>query len=160
MSKHTPHVMAVSSAGGHFEQLLRLRPSWANMPVTYVTTDPLSRVRVMEDANPDGPKIAFKTVVEANRWQKFRLLRQFLGLLWIIVTTRPDVIITTGAAPGGFALVIGRVLRIRTVWVDSMANADQMSGTGEKVRRFADLWLTQWAHLATEDGPDFRGTVL
>ena len=73
---------------------------------------------------------------------------------------RPDAVITTGAAPGYFALRLGRLFGARTIWIDSMANAEELSLSGQKARRHADLWLTQWEHLAKPDGPQFLGSVL
>ncbi|MBZ0171717.1 MAG: hypothetical protein K8E66_05000, partial [Phycisphaerales bacterium] len=73
---------------------------------------------------------------------------------------RPGVIISTGAAPGYFAFRIGKLLGAHTVWIDSIANVERLSMTGELVRTHADLWLTQWEHLATPSGPSFRGSVI
>jgi hypothetical protein len=81
--------------------------------------------------------------------------------LYIILRERPDVIISTGAAPGYFALWIGRrLLGARTIWIDSIANVDRLSLAGAKAGRVADLWLTQWPHLAKPGGPAFAGAVL
>ncbi|WP_220347888.1 hypothetical protein [Alkalilimnicola ehrlichii] len=57
-------------------------------------------------------------------------------------------------------MLFGKLLGAKTIWVDSLANAEQLSVSGAKVRRFADLWLTQWEHLAAPDGPHYRGAVL
>jgi hypothetical protein len=73
---------------------------------------------------------------------------------------RPDVVISTGAAPGFLALRLGRLLGARTIWVDSVANGEELSMSGKLAGRYADLWLTQWEHLAHEGGPQFRGNVL
>ncbi len=160
MSRAT-RVMATASAGGHWVQLMRLRPSWAGLEVTYVTTDPGLEAPLRNQADRIQDKIAgFHTVVEANRWNKMRLIRQLLQLFRIILTVRPDVIITTGAAPGYFALRIGKLLGARTIWVDSIANADELSLSGKRVRAHADLWLTQWDHLANADGPTHLGSVI
>ena len=88
------------------------------------------------------------------------MARATLKLLWIICTERPDVIISTGAAPGYIALRIGKLIGAKTVWLDSIANAEELSLSGAMAGRYADLWLTQWAHLAGENGPYFRGAVL
>jgi hypothetical protein len=73
----------------------------------------------------------------------------------------PDLIISTGAAPGLIALLLGKlVFRRRTIWIDSMANADRLSTSGRLAGRLADLWLTQWPHLAEAGGPQFWGPVL
>ena len=73
---------------------------------------------------------------------------------------RPDVVLSTGAAPGFFAILFGKLLGARTIWVDSIANAEQLSLSGKKAGRFADLWLTQWPHLAQPGGPLYKGSVI
>jgi hypothetical protein len=70
------------------------------------------------------------------------------------------VIITTGAAPGYFALRVGKLFGARTIWIDSMANAETLSKSGQEVGKYADLWLTQWEHLARPQGPHYLGAVL
>ena len=81
-------------------------------------------------------------------------------VLWVIIRLRPNIIISTGAAPGFFALVFGKLFGAKTIWVDSIANVEQLSVSGQKVKRFADLWLTQWKHLAKPNGPYYKGGVL
>ena len=49
---------------------------------------------------------------------------------------------------------------LRTIWLDSIANSEELSGSGQHAKRWADAWLTQWPHLATPDGPDHWGMVL
>jgi UDP-N-acetylglucosamine:LPS N-acetylglucosamine transferase len=145
-------VLAVASGGGHWVQLLRLRPAFAGHDVTFVTVDP------GYDESLDGEPLL--VVNDANRWNKFGLVLLALRVLRILLTVRPDVVISTGAAPGFFALRLGRFLGARTIWVDSMANVEQLSMSGERIGRHADLWLTQWSHLAREEGPSYRGSVL
>ena len=152
-----PRIMAVASAGGHWVQLMRLRPAWEGMDVTYVTTDPGLRQTLVELGIPVPD---FKVITEANRWHKRKLIKQLAELTFIMARVRPDAVITTGAAPGYFALRLGRLFGARTVWIDSMANAEELSLSGQQACRHADLWLTQWEHLAKPDGPEFLGSVL
>ncbi len=157
-------ILAISSAGGHWVQLRRLRQAWAeNCDVTYVTTKEEYRKEVMSDSDcsPTG-SVRFVTVVAANRWQKFKLLWQLVSIAWLLMTIRPDVVVSTGAAAGYFALRLGKMLGARTIWVDSIANAEVMSLSGQKIAKYADLWLTQWEHLAVENeaGPQYRGAVI
>lgn len=154
-------IVAVASAGGHWVQLMRLRAAWAGCDVTYVSTDPGLRALLDRQAAAEGaPAPRLKIITEANRWHKLRLARQLLQLVWLIAVLRPDAVISTGAAPGYFALRIGRLFGARTVWIDSIANADELSLSGREVRPWADLWLTQWPHLARPDGPHYLGAVL
>lgn len=145
-------------------QLQRMRCAWNECRVSYVTTKSGYRKQVAVDAKKRGQKVpAYYVVTDANRWQKVRLIRQVLEILFLVIKLRPDVVISTGAAPGFFALKIGKILGAKTIWVDSIANAEELSLSGQKVRSSADLWLTQWEHLAgeKEDGkPAFFGSVI
>ncbi len=154
-------VLAIASAGGHWVQLMRLRRAWEGLEVTYVTTDPDIAPVLRAQAFAAGePEPGVYVVQEGNRWQKRKLIVQLIQLAWIMIRLRPDRVITTGAAPGYFALRLGKMLGARTVWIDSMANAEELSLSGRKVGRYADLWLTQWPHLAREGGPKYLGAVL
>jgi UDP-N-acetylglucosamine:LPS N-acetylglucosamine transferase len=145
-------ILAVASGGGHWVQLLRMTPAFYGHSITYVTVNPAYR------AEAGGSP--FYLVNDATRWNKLGLVRLAMRLTWIIMRTRPDVIISTGAAPGYFALRLGRLLGIRTIWVDSIANVDELSLSGSRIGRHADLWLTQWPHLAQPAGPYYAGAVL
>ena len=145
-------ILAVASGGGHWVQLLRLRPAFAGEHVAFVTVNPACRAEI--GAAP------FYVVNDATRWNRLGLIRLALHMAWIVLRQRPDVIVTTGAAPGYFAVMLGKLLGARTAWIDSMANVESLSLAGTKTGRFADLWLTQWPALAAEDGPRFEGAVL
>lgn len=148
-------VLAIASGGGHWVQLLRLRPAWDGCDVVYVTTKSGYRAQVLRDARERGQsEPRFRTVLDANRWEKIKLLRQMLQISRILLIERPHVVLTTGAAPGFFALKIARLIGARTVWIDSIANAEQLSLSGQKAGPGADLWLTQWEHLAGSMDPE------
>jgi len=157
-------ILAVASGGGHWIQLRRLRPAWEGCAVTYVTTRAGYRNEIARDAE-DRPGVSpprFFVVPDANRWQPLRLLRQLAAIGWIVFRTRPHAVVTTGAAPGYFAVRLGRLLGARTVWVDSIANAEELSLSGRRAGCHLDLWLTQWEHLAASEGSGLRhrGAVL
>ncbi|RMH81499.1 MAG: UDP-N-acetylglucosamine--LPS N-acetylglucosamine transferase [Actinomyces sp.] len=153
MGDTTPRrVLAVASSGGHWVQLRRLRPAFRGQEVVYVT------VRAEDAAEVDDGRC--RLVPDATRWDRLRLVRLALTMAWILVRERPDVVVSTGAAPGYLALRLGRLLGARTVWVDSMANAEELSLSGRRIGPHADLWLTQWPHLARPGGPDYRGQVV
>ena len=133
--------------------MLRLRPAFDGADVAYVT--------VSRDYRRDVGGARFHVVNDATRWSKFAALWQAMRILLILVRERPDVIITTGAAPGFFAMRLGKMLGARTVWLDSIANVEELSMSGQMAGKHADLWLTQWPHLAASDGrPSFAGGVL
>lgn len=153
MADKKTKVLAISSGGGHWVQLLRLRPAFANCDVVFATVKEGYRANV-------GPEAEFRLIPDANRWNKLALLRALFGIFQLVWRERPDVVITTGAAPGYFAVRIGNFFGARTVWVDSIANAEELSLSGKKAGPHAAVWLTQWPHLARPEGPHYQGSVL
>lgn len=145
-------VLAVASGGGHWIQLLRLRPAFSEADVVFVGVSPSYRSQVS--------RYKFYSVKDATRWEKTALVQTAVQLLWIILRERPDVVVSTGAAPGYLAIRIGKLLRAKTIWLDSIANVDCLSLSGELVGPHTDLWLTQWQNLERPNGPRFRGSVL
>lgn len=161
MTGKAPKILAVASAGGHFVQLCRLMPAFDGCRTVFATTNAEMRSEVEEGARKRGEPIPkFYEITDANRWHKMRLIKAAWQVLMILVRERPDVVITTGAAPGYLALRLGKVFRARTVWIDSIANAEELSLSGKKIGKHADLWLTQWPNLEKEDGPNYKGAVL
>lgn len=144
-------VMAIASRGGHWTQLNRLSAVWEDNDVIYITNDPTLKSHV--------GSAKFETVIDANMNQKFRLIILAFQTLLKVLKHRPNVIISTGAAPGFFALLWGKLIGAKTVWVDSVANAEELSLAGKKVSKLADVWLTQWPEVAKEDGPLYKGRV-
>jgi hypothetical protein len=145
-------ILAVSSAGGHWEQLRIISAAFEAASVHYATTLPKAGrgagaepVTVLTDCNRNRPLASLKCLAET-----FRLVR----------ATRPTIVISTGAAPGLFAIIFGRFAGARTIWIDSVANCERLSVSGRMAGWVADLWLTQWRHLATGHGPRYLGSVL
>lgn len=147
-----PKLLAISSGGGHWVQLLRLRPAFEGCQVTYAT--------VREGYREDVAGEDFRLIPDSNRWNKLALVKSAAAIFLLLLKLRPDVVITTGAAPGYFGVRFGKLLGARVAWVDSVANAEELSMSGEKAGSFVDLWLTQWPHLAVQGGPQCYGSVL
>lgn len=153
MTQRKTRILALSSGGGHWVQLLRLRPAFAGCDVVFAT--------IKEGYRADlDPGAEFRLIPDANRWNKVGVLRALWTVLRLVWRERPDVVISTGAAQGYLAVRIGRLFGARTVWLDSIANGEELSLSGRKAGPHATLWLTQWAHLARPEGPHYGGSVL
>lgn len=145
-------VLAVASGGGHWQQLMQMRPAFDGREVFFLTT--FAGLPEQFGAAPAA------IVPDCNRDRKLSVIPCAAAILWRIVRFRPDVVISTGALPGVVALALGRLAGARTIWVDSVANAEEMSMSGRLARRFAHLWLSQWEHVAAAAGADYAGAVL
>jgi UDP-N-acetylglucosamine:LPS N-acetylglucosamine transferase len=129
-----------------------MTPAFAKQDLAFATT--------LESCRAQVGDARFYVIPNASRWNKFGLVVMATRVLLLLMRERPDVVISTGAAPGYFAVRLGKLLGARTIWVDSIANAEKLSLSGKNIGKHADLWLTQWPHLAKPDGPHFCGSVL
>jgi UDP-N-acetylglucosamine:LPS N-acetylglucosamine transferase len=145
-------VLAIASGGGHWVQLMRLRPAFAGCDVHYATVDRSAAEKVAPAPVHFYP--------DANKDTKLRLMLAALRLFWIVVKLRPDIVISTGAAGGYLAIRFARLFGARTMFVDSIANVRRLSVSAELSRGVADRVLSQWPDVARATGTEFRGAVL
>jgi UDP-N-acetylglucosamine:LPS N-acetylglucosamine transferase len=129
-------VLLVASFGGHWVQLQRLSDLLDVEERVFVST-----------ANQQNA-IASYYLDDFSVRELWRGVRQLPRAIGIVRRTRPDLIISTGAAPGLLVLFAGFLLGKKTLWVDSIANCRRLSLSGRVARLFASQVLTQWPELA------------
>ena len=150
-----PKLLAISSPGGHWIQLGRLCERLADRyDIVYAVPNTL-----FDNAAGARARRSY-SITDASADDKWRLLPCAVQVLYILLRERPHAILTTGAAPGTVAVLLGKLLRIRTVWVDSIANVQRISRSGRMVQGRADVFLTQWEHLRAEPSVRHEGAVL
>lgn len=132
-------ILAVASGGGHWHQLMLISEAFSDRNVIFATTIPglaeasgVAGAYILPDCNRSEPAAVLACVREIAR---------------LVFKTRPDVVVTTGAAPGILAVVFGRLLGAKTIWIDSVANAEKISMSGRMASWLANVCLTQWEHL-------------
>jgi UDP-N-acetylglucosamine:LPS N-acetylglucosamine transferase len=142
----------VASGGGHWMQMMLLKPLLCEYESQFATTVPGL-------AEASGVSVPCYIVPDCNRDNPLSVLRCFVRVLGLVARFRPHVVISTGAAPGIIALATGRCFGARTIWLESVANAEQLSMSGRIAVRVAHDCITQWEHLA---GPrvQFHGRLL
>lgn len=133
-------VLAVASFGGHWVQLLRMSAAWRDCNCRYLTTS-----SAVEKTGRD-----VRVVADASRTSLLRLGVQFVQVLGLILIYRPDIVISTGASVGYFALLSAKLVGAKTIWIDSIANSEQLSLSAVKASKHADLLVTQWPHLVAK----------
>ncbi len=152
MKQKKTKLFAISSPGGHWIQLTRLCAGLeAQYEIVYAMPDKLFKAKQTQKVY---------SVVDASADDKWKLIPCALQVAYILLKERPDAILSTGAAPGVVAIMLGKLLGIRTIWVDSIANVQKISRSGELIKKRADVFLTQWEHLSDPHNIQFKGSVL
>lgn len=129
-----------------------LRDALEDNDVRFATTDPaVALVHGVDDA---------AILPDCNKDRPFRTLWSALVAFSLVVRTWPNVVISTGAAPGFLCMLFARLIGAKTLWIDSVANGERLSLSGRMAARIAHECLTQWEHLADEPAVKYRGAVL
>ncbi len=134
-------IALICSSGGHLFQLFRLRDSFEKYPrfwVTFLTEDAqvlLKNEKVYCAYSPTNRNV-------------INFIRNFFLALKIVRKERPTVMISTGAGVAVPFFYLGRMLGIKTIYLESLARIDDLSLSGKMVYHFADHFLVQWEDLA------------
>lgn len=149
--KRPTRVLAVASGGGHWVQLQRLAPAFEGTALSYATSGTATAAHV-------APAPLYR-YPDANARTPLRLLGAVVAVFFIVLRVRPDVVISTGAAGGVLAIVFARLLGARGLFIDSVANASELSLSARLLRRVATV-VSQWPHVAHGAGVGHFGSVL
>ena len=132
-----PRALLVCSPGGHLQQMLALRPAWEDFDVSWITyaSADVEHLLAGEDVRlAHGP---------TNR-SVANLLRN-LAVAWrVIRERRPEVILSTGAGVAPPFFVVGRLLGVRLVYVESLTRTQGLSLSGRLVAPLAHDVFVQW----------------
>lgn len=142
-------VVFVSSYGGHWVQLKIL--------ADLVEADQKIFISTFDNG---ASQLSLK-LVDFNFGSMHKSLPNFSRIFSFLRKEKPDVIITTGAAPGLQVLCLARMQGIKTIWIDSIANSQKISLSGRVAKYISSETLTQWEHLSAEDKRiKYMGSVL
>jgi UDP-N-acetylglucosamine:LPS N-acetylglucosamine transferase len=145
-------ILAVASNGGHLVQLMRLLPAFQDSKLILISTS--------VDAPQSLQLEKYFCVTDSNFDQKLKLIKTAFETMILIIKIRPDVIISTGAAPGLFCIFWGGLLGRKTIWIDSIANTEKLSMAGRIALRITKHCYTQWPNVAKSSGPFYIGSVI
>lgn len=106
------------------------------------------------------PDARYYTVPDASRFDKLAFLKVFAKALPIMLRERPHAIVTTGSAPMLAFLLIAKLMGTKTLWIDSIAQAEEMSSSGKLAKKLATKAVAQWPEVANAEGVDCWGAVL
>ncbi|MBX9186041.1 PssD/Cps14F family polysaccharide biosynthesis glycosyltransferase [Clostridium sp. K04] len=145
----------IASTGGHFEQLMMLKPLMDKYESFIVTEK--TEYSVIEDDR----KIYYLNQV--NRHEKtfiFKMALNFIKSLNLFIKERPDVVISTGALATIPMCIFAKVFKKKIIFIESFAKVNSPTLTGKLVYKFADQFYVQWEQMK-EHYPNaiFRGGI-
>jgi len=131
------HVLLVGSSGGHLAQLVALRPWWADRRRHWVTFRTADAESVLE-----GEDVIWAYSPTTRNVPN--LVRNAGLAVRTLARLRPDAIVSTGAGVALPFFVVGRLLRIPTVYVEVYDRVETATLTARLCRPFTSAMLVQW----------------
>lgn len=144
----------VCSTGGHLLQLYSLNRFWERYERVWVTF-----------CKDDSQYLLRKE----RRYYAFfptqrnivNFVRNTVLALTVLKREKPDVIISTGAGVGVPFVVIGKLMGIKTVWVESVARVKTLSLSARLLYPLVDELLVAWEELAARyKKANYKGSIL
>ncbi|AKB23630.1 capsular polysaccharide biosynthesis protein [Methanosarcina sp. MTP4] len=92
----------------------------------------------------------------------FRFLLSVPKVFGILLREKPDIIISTGSEIAIPVFYTAKLLRIKTIFIESLCRVEAPSLTGKIVYPISDVFLVQWKQLLPKFGKkaQYWGNVL
>ena len=137
--KDKPTICLVSSSGGHWEQLQKLKPlieKYDGFLVTEKTPIPADAKYFMIQTDLKDKLMPFKMIVNS-----FRAIR-----IWI--KEKPDYIITTGTMVAYPFYLMAVLFHKKFVFIETFGRADMPTVAGKLMEKHSDMFIVQWPSQA------------
>ena len=144
-------VALMCSRGGHLQEMMDLEPARSKYDHFLITYD--------SERTHD---LGIRKYLVYPPWQSLiRFLFTLFMAIGRVFGERPDVLISTGMGwTDIFLFPLCRLFGVYTIYIESAANVEHISGTAKFIRRFCREFMVQWENLAKEIGADYHGGVL
>lgn len=132
----------IASSGGHFEQLLMLKPLMERYDSFIVTEKTKYALEVK------GQKIFYLHQVNRKEvlFPLWMLLNSFKSL-FVFITKRPDIVVSTGVLATIPMCLLAKIFRKKLIYIESFAVQHSPTLTGKFLYRFADRFYVQWESM-------------
>lgn len=130
----------VGSSGGHLMHLYMLKPFWQNKKRFWITFDKKDARSLLKNE-----KIYF-CYYPSNRSIKALFINTWRAIK-ILPKEKPDLIISSGAAPAIPFFWLGKIMGIRTIYIEVFDRIDKSTIAGRVCYPVADKFIVEWEEM-------------
>lgn len=127
----------VTSSGGHLTHLMQLKEWWTDKERFWVTFNKEDSRSILKEEKK------YWCYFPTNRNIKNLIKNTFLAIR-LLRKEKPDLIISTGAAPAIPFFYLGKLLGAKLVYIEVYDRIDKPTITGKLVYPISDLFILQW----------------
>jgi beta-1,4-N-acetylglucosaminyltransferase len=130
-------ICIVSSCGGHLTEVRVLKPAFEVHEHFYVLNDRVSLPEDMRERTSFIKHSERDWLFVFNLWEAWKILRK----------EKPDLILSTGAGPAVPFAIVGKVLSVPNIFIETFTRVSKPSLSGRIMYRLADRFFYQWRSL-------------
>ena len=134
--KKNPKICFVSSSGGHWEQLQKLKP----------LADKYEGFFVTEKTQFDAPLASYFMMQTdlKDKLMPFKMLVNSVKALKIWIKEKPDLIITTGTMVAYPFYLLSIICKRKFIFIETFGRANMPTVAGKLMEKHSDLFIVQW----------------
>ncbi len=133
-------VCMVGSSGGHLTHLYMLKSFWQDKERFWVTFDKADARSMLK-----GEKF-YPAYYPSNRSIKALIINTFRAIK-ILRKERPDLIVTSGAAPAIPFFYLGKLMGAKTIYIEVFDRIDKSTISGKICYPVTDCFIVQWEEM-------------
>ena len=133
-------ICLVGSSGGHLFHLYLLKPFWENQDrfwVTFEKEDAVSHLNGEQMYYCYGPSNRSLKALVINSFRALKILRK----------EKPDLIISSGAAPAVPFFWFGKLMGAKTIYLEVYDRIDKPTVSGRLCYPVSDRFIVQWEEM-------------
>jgi UDP-N-acetylglucosamine:LPS N-acetylglucosamine transferase len=146
-------ICLVCSQGGHFIQMMQIIDSFSGHDIFFAAYNS------SREGLKSYPHAYFIDNIGMNPW---RMFKAFIWSFKILKVEKPRVIVSLGAEIALPFFYWGRLLKIKTIYIESWSRVENLSLSGRLILPIADEFLVQWPSLlqVCGDKARYEGSVI
>lgn len=132
----------IASTGGHFEQLMMLKPLMKKYDSFIVTEKTKYATKSVDNVQ--------YYLIQVNRREVTFIFKMFINIirsLKIFFKEKPDIVISTGVLATIPMCIIAKIFKKKLIFIESFAKINSPTLTGKLVYKYADQFYVQWEEL-------------
>ena len=133
-------VCLVGSSGGHLAHLYMLKPFWKEKDRFWVTFDKEDARSLLKDEK------MYSCYYPTNRSLKALIINSKLAIE-ILLSEKPDLIISSGAAVAVPFFYFGKLMRKKLIYIEVFDRIDKPTMTGKIVYPITDKFIVEWEEM-------------
>ena len=133
-------VLLVGSTGGHFNALKQFKSLADRNNSCWVTFKSSTTETVLSDSE------VYWAYGPTNR-NIGNLIKNFILALKVIMTQKPELVLSTGAGVAVPFLILGKIFGAKTIFLESFTRVEDLSMSAKLAMPFIDVIYVQWQQL-------------